>query len=240
MILVSFFHGIHKTQIKTVAVDEIISISVPNMASCYKFDDITLTSGLFSRSWATEEMQLVFTGRIELPMITKMNLMNPLKACTWWRNFSIDAAAAVKPHTFRYLPPLLCDVSFPLPHHPLKLHVKYRRVQDDTTFWIVGVLLKRQRGWLLWCFGPPLLFLLQSYRQRVTVDVIDLGVVLCSLWFPEEGQRVDEAGRPLHRFDRHGVQRVASGHSALIDLGSLRLPGEEDGTSCSNGFNLNM
>lgn len=73
MIFVSFFHGIHKTQIKTVAVDEIISISVPNMASCYE-----LTSGLFSRSWATEEMQLVFTGRIELPMIMMM-LMNPFK-----------------------------------------------------------------------------------------------------------------------------------------------------------------
>lgn len=119
----SFFHGIHKTRIKTVAVDEMISISVPSMAFCYKFDDITLTSGLFSRSWATEEMQLVFTGWVELPMITKMDLMNPLTACTWWRNFSIDAAAAVKPHTFQYLSSTLWRL-LPPPSPPSKAACK--------------------------------------------------------------------------------------------------------------------
>lgn len=107
------------------------------------------------------------------------------------------------------------------------MHVKYGGVQDDATLWMVGELVKRQR--LLGRHHSLFLFLvLQPDRQRVGVDIIDLGVLL-TLWSPEEGQRVDEAGRPLHGFNRHGCRRVPSGHCVFIHLGPFRLPGEEDG-----------
>lgn len=115
----------------------------------------------------------------------------------------------------------------PTSHHPLKLHVKDRRIQDVATVWIISELLKRQRQWkcclLHWYF-----FLLQSYRQRVTVDVVDPGVVLRCLRSPEEGERVDETGWPLHCFDRHRVHWLAAGHCTLIHLGSFWLPDEGD------------
>ncbi|KAL6110328.1 uncharacterized protein ACO6RY_19431 [Pungitius sinensis] len=115
-------------------------------------------------------------------------------------------------------------------HNLLQLHVEYGRIQGDSTVGIVGVLLKRQRqrrrGLLIRCasgFSGPLLLLLllQSHGQRVAVDVVDPGVVPGRLWSPEEGERVDEAGGPLHCFDRHGVRRLAPGHCTLIHMGSL-------------------
>ena len=136
-----------------------------------------------------------------------------------------------------------------LPPSPAsELHVKDGRVQDDTTVWITGVFLKRQWQrqcslllWSLQGFGSPLLlFLLQTHRQRVTVDVIDPGVVLCCLRLPEEGQRVDEAGRPLYRFDRHRVQWLALGHCTLIHMGSLWLPGEEGDRNCINDIGFTV
>lgn len=163
-------------------------------------------------------------------MVTQ--LLTLLSNCRPFRFHSLSLAHLVM---FNFFLPL---------HHPLKLHVKNWRVQDDATVWIVSVLLKRQRQcsllvWFLQGFGAPLLlFLRQTYRQRVAVDVIDPGVVLRCLRFPEEGQRVDEAGRPLHSFDRHRVQRLASSHCTLIHVGSLWLPGEEVGTDCTKDLKV--
>lgn len=82
-----------------------------------------------------------------------------------------------------------------------------------------------------------LLLLLHSYRQRVTVDVIDSGAVLGCFWFPEEGERVDEAGGSLDGLDGYGVGWLVSGHRALVHVGSFGPPDEEDGrVKCSNGL----
>lgn len=129
------------------------------------------------------------------------------------------------------------------PHHPLKLHVKYRRVKDHAAVWIAGILLKWQGQWqsslLLWSLWDfnLLVLLLHPYRQWVTVDVVDPGVVLCCLRLPEEGERVDEAGRPLHSFNRHRVLWLPAGHCTLIHMGSLWLPDEENDTNCTYEFN---
>lgn len=71
------------------------------------------------------------------------------------------------------------------------------------------------------CFIPLFLVFLYSYRQRVTVDVVDAGVVLCCVMFPEEGGGVDEAGRSLHPLDGHRVHKLTLGHCTLIYVGSL-------------------
>lgn len=169
-----------------------------------------------------------------------MDLIDSLRVCTW-------CSCRVKPPTLQVLVSLFSSLwhsefSFPsLLHHPLKLHVKYGRVQDDAAVWVVFVLKgQRQRRRLDSRFGPLLLFLLQSYRQRVTVDIIDLWVVSCCFWFSEECQRIDEASRPLHRFNRHRVQRMALGHCTLIHLGSFQLPGEEDDTAYSKWLKIHM
>lgn len=121
----------------------------------------------------------------------------------------------------------------------LKLHVKYGRVQDDAAGGVLGVFLKRPR---LWKCGPVLqatggssgLLFLQSYRQGVTVDVIDFGIVPGPLGSPEEGEGVHEAGGPLHRFDCHRAHRTVPRHRTLIHESSLQLPGNGEDDSLSH------